>query len=145
MSARGKHIDMHFFRKNPEFSICLNRIYMKIRLRIHLFDQFPDLCNRLYRSDFVIHKHHRYQNRLRTDRFFQFFQRNLSLCIDTQSRHFKSLAFQKFRRGGYCRMFNATDNDMIPLPSVCQCCSDQCPVVGLGSTGGKINFFFLYF
>ena len=54
----------------------------------------------------------------------QFFQRNLSLCIHTQSRHFKSLALQKFCWSRYGRMFNTTDDNMVPLASVRQSSSD---------------------
>ena len=57
MSARGKHIDMHLFRKDAELSVGLNRIHMKKRLWIDLFDQSSCLRYRFHCPNFIIYMH----------------------------------------------------------------------------------------
>ncbi len=55
--AYGHHIHMCSGRINAEFTESLYRVHMKQRLRIHTFNQFTRLRNRLYASDFIVRMH----------------------------------------------------------------------------------------
>ena len=95
VSADGKQVNSLFFRTDLIFSICLDRIDMKQCLRIFLLDALADRLDRLYCSDLVIDVHHRHQDRVLADSFFQILQRNMSQMINRKIGHLKAHLLQK--------------------------------------------------
>ena len=95
VSADGKQVNSLFFRTDLIFSICLDRIDMEQCLRIFLLDALADRLDRLYCSDLVIDVHHRHQDRVLADSFFQILQRNMSQMIDRKIGHLKAHLLQK--------------------------------------------------
>ena len=57
MSADGKQVNVLLLRVDRKLAIGLNRINMKKNVRIVLFDYLPGLCDRLDRSDLIVHHH----------------------------------------------------------------------------------------
>ena len=95
VSADGKQVNSLFFRTDLIFSICLDRIDMEQCLRIFLLDALADRLDRLYCSDLVIDVHHRHQDRVLADSFFQILQRNMPQMIDRKIGHLKAHLLQK--------------------------------------------------
>ena len=95
VSADRKQVYSLFFRTDLIFSVCLDRINMEQCLRIFLLNALADRLDRLYCSDLVIDVHHRYQDRVLADSFFQILQRNMSQMIDRKIGHLKAHLLQK--------------------------------------------------
>ena len=90
MTACTEHINVHFLHVNRHMTKCLNRI--RVEQNIMFFCNGTNLFNRLHRSNFIIGKHHRNQNRIRTNSFLQFVQRNQTIFIHIEISHFKAFA-----------------------------------------------------
>ena len=57
MSADGKQVNVLLLRVDRKLAIGLNRINMEKNVRIVLFDHLPGLCDRLDRSNLIVHHH----------------------------------------------------------------------------------------
>ena len=118
---------------------------MKDCVGILSLDPFSDFRHRLHGADFIVDEHHGNQDRLRRDGFLQFLQIDHAFPADAEAGNGKSHLFQKADRRLYRRMLDLRRDDVFSHSLHRQRRSHQRPVVGLRSSGGKINFFFLNF
>ena len=71
-----------------------------------------DLCNRLHHSDFVIHKHHRHHDGVRTDRRLQHLEVDQAVFLDVEISGFEALAFE-FAHGVEHRLVLGLQRDQV--------------------------------
>ncbi|CDC12571.1 putative uncharacterized protein [Roseburia sp. CAG:45] len=100
-----------------------------------------NLCNRLDGTDFIVGKHNRNQNGIRTDCSFYICRIDTSILIHIKISYLKALSFQPFTGMKNCMMLNLTGDDMFSFFFISFCCCFQCPVIRFTSTCRKIYFF----
>ena len=145
VAAHRKKIDPQLFRIDTILSECLDGIYMKKCFRAFFVDELSDLFYRHHSSHFIVHIHHRHQDRIRAQSCFQCIQFHNSLMIHRKNGHLIALFFQIGKRLGHCRVLHCRCNDMVSHTLVGFHAADNSKIVRFCSTGGKKNLFFINF
>ena len=142
MPAGGEQVDPHTLRINAVFSISLYCIRMKNDLRIVSFDHLHRFLDRLYRSHFVVDIHHRNQDRILTQRFFQCVKPDSSRRVNRKICDTESLfLLQMTHRIQNSRMFDRGSDQMISSPFICPRHTDQSQIIAFRTAGRKKDFF----
>ena len=101
-----------------------------------------DFFDRLNRTDLVVCKHHRDQDRIRTDCLFQLIQFKYPIFIYINIGNGKSSFFQIFAGVKDCMMLNFGCDDVVSFGFICFKGCLECPVVSLASACCKVDVFF---
>ena len=133
-----EHVDIHLIHIDRHMCKGLYRIGM---------EQYPVfLCNRtdflqwLDGSDLVVCCHDRDENCIRTNGCLKLVQLNLTIFIHTDISHFKSVQFQPLCCVQDRMVLDRGCDNVLSLAAVCLCGCFECPVIGLASASGEINF-----
>ena len=145
VAAHRKKIDPQLFRIDTILSECLDGIYMKKCFRTFFMDKLSDLFYRHHSSHFIVHIHHRHQDRIRAQSCFQCIQFHNSLMINRKSGHLIALFLQISKRLGHCCMLYCSCDDMVSHTLIGFHTTDDSKVIRFCSTGGKKNLFFIHF
>ena len=119
MSAGGHHVDGKFIHSCLHMSIGLYCIRME--QNAVLSGNFSDLLNRLNRSDLIICKHHRDQDRIRTDCLFQLIQFKYPIFIYINIGNGKSSFFQIFAGMQNRMMLDLRGNNVLSFALISLC------------------------
>ena len=99
-----------------------------------------DFFQRLDGSDLIVGSHNRNQNGIRTDGSFQLVQFHFTIFVYSDISYFISVFFKPLCRMQDCMMFNRCCNNMLSFICISFRSCFQCPVIGLASAAGEVNF-----
>ena len=139
MPADRQEVNAQLLGVYHVFSISLDSVHMEQGAWISLLNDLAGLCNWLYRADFIVDIHDRYQNSLWRKRFLQLFQRNPAIPVYLQVSNRKSLFFQELHRVRHGGMFHPGGNQMHAAAPVGQGGADNGQVIGFRPPGSKDN------
>ena len=142
MSTGAEHINVKLIYIDRDLSECLNSVCMEQDSM--LMCDLSDLFQRLKSTDLIVCSHNRDQDGLRCNGFLKLIQINESVLIYIQICDLRTALFFKVFTGMKDgMMLNLCCDDVVTFILVCLKSCFQSPVIRLGTTCCKIDFFFL--
>ena len=137
VSAGAEHVDVILVYIDRQLAVCLHGI--GVEQNAMLLCDLSDLFDRLNRSDLIVCKHHRNQDRIRADRSFQLVDLYLAVLIDINIGNLIAPLLEIFARMQDRMVLDLCRDDMLSFGFISLCRRLQCPVIRLRTAGGKVN------
>ena len=119
----------------------LHRVYMQQSWGVHPIDGPPRRLPWLDGAHLIVYSHQAHQHGLLIDRLINAFFRDKAAAVGLKQHHLKALLFQPGQGLQHGGVLNGGGNNALTPPAPRFGRAKQSQVVGLSSTGGKIDFF----
>ena len=119
VSAGAEHVNVILVYVDRQLAVCLYGI--GVEQNAMLLCDLSDLFDRLDRSDLIVCKHHRNQDRIRADRFFQLVDLYLSVLIDINIGNLIAALLEIFARMQDRMVLDLCRDDMLSFGFISLC------------------------